>query len=151
MLVLHTKPGGVVMMRDTTRRREANTRGRELTRCASEVDWEPAPGREGARRKVLIPGSTGPCVEMLECPPHMELTAPATAFGRYEVVYAGSVLVEGKELGPKGLRFIAAGAEAPPLRCGADGATVIVLTYDEDAARSYGGSTEEIIARMEQA
>jgi hypothetical protein len=149
MLVLHTKPGGVVMMRDKARRREANTRGRELTACASEVEWEPAPGCEGARRKVLIPASAGPSVEILECPPHMELAAPATAFGRYEVVYAGSALVEGRELGPKSLRFIAAGEDAPPLRCGPAGAMVIMLTYDADAAQSYGGSTEEVIARME--
>ena len=44
MLVLHTKPGGVVMMRNKKRRYQANTRGRELSRTAHEVDWEPLPG-----------------------------------------------------------------------------------------------------------
>jgi hypothetical protein len=150
MLVLHTKPGGVIMMRDKERRRQANTRGRELTRCAHEVEWEPAPGREGARRKVLIPASAGPATEILECPPHMELTAPAPAYGRYEVIYQGSAFADGKHLGPRGLRFIAAGENAGPLTCGPEGATVIVLTFDQDAAQSYGGSTEEVLARMEK-
>jgi hypothetical protein len=150
MLVLHTKPGGVIMMRDKERRRQANARGRELTRCAHEVEWEPMPGYEGARRKVLIPASAGPAVEIIECPPHTELTAPTPVYGRYEVVYRGSVSADGKQLGPKGLRFIAAGETAGPLTCGPEGATVIVLTFDQDAAQSYGGSTEEVLARMEK-
>lgn len=150
MLVLHTKPGGVVRMRDREQRHQANTRGRELTCCAHEVKWEPLPGYAGARRKVLIPPSAGVSAEIIECPPNMELPAPVPAYGRYEVVYQGSVFVDGKQLGPKDLRFIAAGEEAVPLRCGPEGATVIVLTYDEDASQSYGGSTEEVIARMER-
>lgn len=150
MLVLHTKPGGVVLMRDTERRRQANTRGRELTCCAHEVDWEPLPGHAGARRKILIPASAGPSAEIIECPPSMKLAIPAPTYGRYEVIFTGSVSVEGKTLGPRDLRFVEPGEMAPSLVCGAEGATVIVLTYDQDAALSYGGSTEEAIARMEQ-
>jgi len=81
----------------------------------------------------------------------MALPAPTPTYGRYEVVYQGSVFVDGQQLGPKDLRFVAAGEEAVPLRCGSEGATVIILTYDQDAAQSYGGSTEESIAeRMAQ-
>ena len=149
MLVLHTKPGGVIMMRDTERRRQANTRGRELTRCAHEVEWEPMPGYEGARRKVLIPASAGPTAEIIEFPPHTKFTAPTPEYGRYEVVYKGSASADGKQLGPRGLRFIAAGETAGSLTCGPEGATVIILTFDKDAAQSYGGSTEEVLARME--
>lgn len=150
MLVLHTKPGGVIMMRDKEHRRQANARGRELTRCAHEVEWEPVPGHAGARRKVLIPASKGPSAEIIECPPQMELAVPISTYGRYEVVYHGSVMTEGKELGPKSVRFVGAGQSASPLICGPDGASVIVLTYDADAALSYGGSTEEVLARMER-
>lgn len=150
MLVLHTKPGGVILMRDKEQRRQANARGRELTCCAHEVEWEPMPGHPGARRKVLIPASQGPSAELIECPPQMELIVPVSTYGRYEVLYRGSVLVEGKELGPKGVRFVSAGQPAAPLTCGPAGASVIVLTYDADAAQSYGGSTEEVLARMEQ-
>jgi hypothetical protein len=150
MLVLHTKPGGVVMMRDKERRRQANTRGREITCCAHEVEWEPLPGYEGARRKVLIPVSNGPSVEILECPPGMQFAAGAPAYGRYEVVLTGSASADGKQLGPKGLRFVEAGEQASTLTCGPQGATLIVLAFDHDAAKSYGGSTEEVLARMEK-
>jgi hypothetical protein len=150
MLVLHTKPGGVVMMRDKERRRQANTRGREITCCAHEVEWEPFPGYEGARRKVLIPASNGPSVEILECPPGMRFAAGAPAYGRYEVVLTGAASAGGKRLGPKGLRFVEAGEQASALTCGPQGATLIVLTFDHDAAKSYGGSTEEVLARMER-
>ena len=150
MLVLHTKPGGVVMMRDKERRRQANTRGRELSCCAHEVEWEPLPGHEGARRKVLIPATKGPSAEIVECPPEMSFVAPASEYGHYEVVYKGSILVDGKCLGPKDLRFVAAGEQSAPLVCGPEGATLIVLTYDRDAALSYGGSTEEVLACMER-
>lgn len=149
MLVLHAKPGGVIMMRDRERRQQANTRGRELTCCASEVEWEPMPEHIGARRKVLIPARRGPSAEIIECPPQMELRLPASPYGRYEVIYQGSAQADGKELGVKGLRFIGAGEEVAPLICGPEGATVIILCFDADAAQSYGGNTEDIIARME--
>ncbi len=150
MFVLHTKPGGVVMMRDKERRRQANTRGRELTCCAHEVEWEPLPGHAGARRKVLISESAGPSAQIIECPPGMVFALEAPTYGRYEVVLNGSASAAERQLTPKSLRFVAPGEEAPPLQCGPEGATLIVLTYDQDAAESYGGSTEEAIARMEQ-
>lgn len=150
MLVLHTKPGGVIMMRDKERRRQANTRGREITCCAHEVDWEPLPGHAGARRKVLIPASVGPSVEVVECPPGMEFAAGVPVYGRYEVILTGSAWVDGKHLGPKSLRFVTVGEQAVPLKCGPEGATLIVLVYDQDAAESYGGSTAEVIAKMEK-
>jgi hypothetical protein len=150
MLVLHTKPGGVVMMRDRERRRQANTMGRELTRCAHEVDWEPLPGYEGARRKILIPESQGLSAEIVECPPDTEFAAAVPTYGRYEVILKGSATVDGERLEPKGLRFVAAGEPAVPLKCGPEGATLIVLTYDQDAAQGYGGSTTEVIADMEK-
>jgi hypothetical protein len=150
MLVLHTKPGGVITMRDKERRRQANTRGRELTCCAHEVEWEPLPGSAGARRKILIPASQGPSAEIIECPAGMTFTATTPAYGRYEVILTGSAEVDGKRLGPKSLRFVAAGEQSAPLQCGPEGATLIVLTYDQDAAASYGGSTAEVIAQMEK-
>jgi hypothetical protein len=149
MLVLHTTPGGVIMMRDKEKRRQANARGRELTCCAHEVEWEPMPGHADARRKILIPASKGPSAELIECPPHMELAVPASPYGRYEVVYRGSVLADGKELGLKSVRFVGAGQAAAPLICGPEGASIIVLAYDADAMQSYGGSTEEVLAKME--
>lgn len=150
MLVLHTKPGGVVMMRNKKRRYQANTRGRELSCNAHEVDWEPLPGHPEARQKVLIPDSRGPSARLVECPPHVAFAPGAPAYGRYEVVLSGSASVGGKSLEAKGLRFVEAGEDAEPLVCGPDGASLMVLTFDQDAAESYGGSTQDAIAGMEK-
>jgi hypothetical protein len=147
MLVLHTKPGGVVMMRDKERRRQANTRGRELTCCAHEVEWG-LPGHAGATEKSLDSECWSIC-RLLNA--HREWCLwPAPEYGRYEVVLSGSASAAEQQLTPKSLRFVAPGEEAQPLQCGPEGATLIVLTYDQDAAGNYGGSTEEAIARMEK-
>ncbi len=37
-----------------------------------------------------------------------------------------------------------------PLRCGPEGAALMVLSYDQDATLSYGGSTAAAIAEMEK-
>ncbi len=148
MLVLHTQPGGVVLMRDRERRWQANVRGRELSRSAHEVAWEGDP--RGVRRKVLFGGREGPAAEILEGPAGAEVGAMVSAFGHYEVVLRGSVWAGEKRLGPKGLRFVPGGKEVPPLRCGPEGAMVVVLVFDQDAARSYGGSTAEAIAERER-
>lgn len=150
MLVLHTQPAGVVMMNDKKGRWQANVRGREITRCAHEVDWEPMPGHAGARRKVLISERQGLAAEIIDCPPGMEYTAPASSYGRYEVIVKGSAAVDGMTLDTNSLRFVPAGTSAVPLQCGPTGATLIVLTYDQDAEQSYGGSTAEVIAQMEK-
>ena len=109
MLVLHTKPGGLAVMRDKKRRWQANVRGRELTRCAHEVEWQPMPGYEYARRKLLIPPSFGPTAELVAFPAGVEFTPPVPEYGRYEVVYAGSASLLGGRLEPKALRFIPGG------------------------------------------
>ena len=150
MLVLHAKPAGVVMMRDKRRRYQANTRGREISCSAHEGGWEPLAGYPDVRQKVLIPAVRGPSAQLIDCPPHMEFAPGVPAYGRYEVVLSGSALVDGKSLEPKGLRFVEAGQAAPPLVCGPGGVRLIVLTFDEDAARSYGGSTQDAIQGMEE-
>jgi hypothetical protein len=80
----------------------------------------------------------------------MQLAAGAPVYGRYEVVLTGSASADGKQFGPKGLRFVEAGEQASALTCGPQGATLIILIFDRDAAESYGGSTEEVLAKMEK-
>ncbi len=103
--------------------------GRTLIKSASEVEWEALPGHEGARRKVLIPGMT----EIVECPAEMELSVEAPSHGQMQIVLEGSVEVDGKTLGYKGMRYIQGDEPPPPLKCGPKGATVALLTFDEDA------------------
>ncbi len=150
MLVLHTKPGGVAVMRDKKRRWQANVRGREWTCCAHEVAWEPLPDCPTARRKVLIPARFGPTAELVEFSSGTEFIPPVPEYGGYEVVYSGTVNIAGKHCGPKALRFIPAGEQAAALQAGPDGVVMIFLRFDQDANYSEAGSTEEAITRMEQ-
>ena len=158
MLVLHTRPGGLAVMRDKKRRWQANVRGRELTRCAHEVEWEPMSDCPTARRKVLIPASFGPTAELVEFSAGVEFVPPVPEHGRYEVVYSGAAFIAGKvagkiagkQLGPKALRFIPAGEQASALQAGPDGVAMIFLSFDQDADYSEAGSTEDALARMEK-
>ena len=150
MLVLHTRPGGLAVMRDKKRRWRANVRGRELTRCAHEVEWQPMPGYPHARRKLLIPPSFGPSAELVAFPAGVEFTPPVPEYGRYEVVYAGSVALLGRRLEPKALRFIPAGEQAASFTAGPEGVSMIFVSFDQDANYSDAGSTQDAPARMEQ-
>lgn len=150
MLVLHTKPGGLAVMRDKKRRWQANVRGRELTRCAHEVEWQPMPGYEYARRKLLLPPSFGPTAELVEFPAGAEFTPPVPEYGRYEVVYSGSASLLGGRLEPKALRFIPGGEQAAPFTAGPEGVSMIFVSFDRDADYSDAGSTQDALDRMEQ-
>ena len=80
----------------------------------------------------------------------LKRSPPVPEYGRYEVVYSGSATISGQSLGPKGLRFIAAGEQAAPLKAGPEGVSMIFLTFDQDSVHSDQGSTEDAIARMEK-
>ena len=150
MLVLHTRPGGLAVMRDKKRRWRANVRGRELTRCAHEVEWQPMPGYPHARRKLLIPPSFGPTAELVAFPAGVEFTPPVPEYGRYEVVYAGSAALLGRRLEPKALRFIPADEQAASFTAGPEGVSMIFVSFDQDANYSDAGSTQDALDRMEQ-
>lgn len=147
MIVVHAKPAGRRAMKDVIRsevlRREINRSGRQFHCSANEIEWEPAPGHEQARRKVLIPESAGVSAQIVACPPGTTLPEVPAPYGRYEFVIAGTAILEGNRLGPECVRFVC-GAERPaPLIAGPEGATFLVLTFDEDAAVSYGGCVLE--------
>jgi hypothetical protein len=52
-------------------------------------------------------------------------------------------MLTGKELGEETLRFVQSATPEAALICGPQGATIIVMTYDDDAAQTYGGSLRE--------
>jgi hypothetical protein len=152
MVVVHTKPAGVQYMKDAVRdsvlRKEINRTGRETHRSASEVEWQSVPGREGIRRKTLFAQDGGPAAEILECAPGVELDRTSAPFGRYEFIVKGSALLNGTELGPETARFVQSMERTAALRSGPNGATFVVLTFDRDAAESYGGSVLRDLSGM---
>ena len=152
MVVVHTKPAGVQYMKDAIRdaglRKEINRAGREIHCSAGDVEWQPVPGYEGARRKTLISQDRGPTAEIVECAPGVELPGSAAPFGRYEFVINGSAFLNGSKLGPETVRFVQSAEHTAALRSGPDGATFVVLTFDSDANESYGGSVLRDLSGM---
>jgi len=154
MIVVHAKPAGRRAMKDALKsevlRREINRSGRQFHGSANTIEWEPVPGHEGARRKVLIPESAGVSAQLVACPSGTALPEVPAPYGRYEFVIAGTAVLKGNRLGSEGVRFVC-GAERPaPLIAGLEGATFLVLTFDEDAAVSYGGCLREDMATYSQ-
>jgi hypothetical protein len=141
MLVLHPKQGGLVSMADRDARRQINLRGRHLDGSAANIEWAPVTGLNTLRSKHLIPPSSGPSAIMIECPPNTPLMLPIAPYGRYEVVLAGSASVCGRLLAPPGFHYLQSMRETTCLESGPDGATLMLLAFDEDARE--GGLTGE--------
>lgn len=150
MLILHAKPGGYSPMSDKEARKLINSRGRELEGCAREAKSEPLPG--GGTCKTLLSNKDGVCVQLLECPAGAVFRGNAPLYGRYELILSGSVTVDGKQLGPDALRFVQGNEPEAPLVCGPSGASFIVLTFDSDASKAYGGKAlDDVHTVTEQA
>ena len=113
--------------------RLVNRQGRSLLRSGGEVEWEPLPGYEGARRKLLFGERDGPAAKFIELPAGMEYSAEPSVHGQFQVLLEGSFEAMGRQLGPRSLRFIKGDEPAAPLHAGPDGATVVILTFDGDA------------------
>jgi hypothetical protein len=144
MLVLHPKAGGIISMANLDARRQINLQGRIFATVAAGSEWQPLPGAEHSAFKLLMPADYGPAAVVVKAPAHAALAMPAAEFGRYEVVLGGCVIMEGKEIGPPGFRYVRGEKAADPLVTGDSGASVAFLTFDRDALE--GGITGEGIA-----
>ncbi len=144
MLVLHPRAGGIISMANVDARRQINLSGRLFASLAADSEWQPLPGLAAADFKFLLPPDFGPAAVVTRTPAHAALTMPAPIFGRYEVVLEGSVIIGGKEIGPPGFRYVRCEEAVEPLITGDNGATVVFLTFDDDALE--GGITGEALA-----
>lgn len=144
MLVLHPKPGGIISMANLDARRRINLRGRLFAIAARDVDWQPLPDVPDGSYKVLLPPAAGPAAVLVRAPAGAQLAMPAAPFGRYEIVLEGSVIINGREMGPPGLRYTHGADAAEPLATGNAGAVVAFLTFDADALQ--GGITDDALA-----
>ncbi len=144
MLVLHPRAGGIISMSNLDARRQINLRGRLYAALAAQSEWQPLPGADHTAFKFLMPPDFGPAAVVVKAPAHAALTMPAAEFGRYEVVLEGSAIMEGREIGAPGFRYIRGDAAAEPLVTGDKGASVAFLTFDKDALE--GGITGEGLA-----
>ncbi len=148
MLILHAKPAGYAPMSDKEARKMINARGRELEGCARDAKYETLPG--GANCKTLLADEQGVCVQIIECAAGVAFSAPPPVFGRYELILTGSATAGDRRLGPDALRFVQGDEAETPLVGGPQGATFIVLTFDQDAAKSYGGKAMDDVKTVAQ-
>jgi hypothetical protein len=152
MLVLHPRPAGQVFLKEPGSGKDRNLDGRHIFGAASAAEWEDVPACPGARRKVLIPESEGPAVQVVECPAGTELALGDTTYGRFEFVVDGSVSLDGAPLERESLRFVRGQRAFAPLVAGDGGATVAVLCFDDDATKGeLGGlSIADRVAQFEE-
>lgn len=141
MLVLHPRAGGIISMANLDARRQINLGGRISAAVASAAQWQALPGAAETHFKLLLPHDFGPAAVIVKAPAGAALALPAAEFGRYEVVLEGSAIIDGRELGPPGLRYTRGKRAREPLVTGSDGATIAFLTFDKDALQ--GGITGE--------
>jgi hypothetical protein len=139
MLVLHPRQGGLITMADREARRQINLKGRHFYGCAVDMPWTSLPTLGGAQSKLLIPPGSGPYAIMIQCPPRTGVNLPSAPNGRYEVVLAGTASVSGRRLVPPGFRYVHDDKAVAPWEAGSDGATLMLLAFDEDARE--GGLT----------
>ena len=145
MLVLHPRAGGIISMANVDARRRINLKGRLFAACASQSEWQPLPDAAHSQFKLLMPPGFGPAAVMVKAPPHAALGMPAPEFGRYEVVLEGSAVIEGREIGAPGFRYVHDAEPVEPIVTGSAGASVVFLSFDRDALE--GGITQEALAR----
>lgn len=133
VLVLHPKQGGLISMASLEARRQIYLGGRELGAMEKDLEWLTVPGFVGVHVKVYIPRIMGPEALMIDYPPGMEVWLRAPLYGRYEVVIKGSVRVRDRELTTPGFRYVMGAEPAEPLLTGPAGATLMLLSFDDDA------------------
>jgi hypothetical protein len=150
-IVVHAKPAGLTRLKELENkemRSVINRRGRHLHGSERDARTEPIPGCPGATQKTLVSDPRGVNVKILECPPGTQLNLDAPMYGRFELITKGSAVLNDRELGEETLRFVQSATPETPLRCGSRRATIIVMTYDDDAAQTYGGSLLEDLRRV---
>ena len=133
VLVLHPKQGGLISMQSLDARRQIYLGGRELGSMEKDLEWLTVPGFPGVRAMVYIPRIMGPEALMIEYPPETPVWLRAPVYGRYEVVIKGSVLVRDRVLTSPGLRYVIGDMPVEPVVTGPEGATLMLLSFDEDA------------------
>jgi hypothetical protein len=154
MLVLHPGRGGLINLADRDARRQINLKGRHFYGIVADTDSTTLAGLEGARARLLIPPTAGPHALMIECAPDGRVNLPGAPYGRYEIVLSGSVSGSGINLVASGFRYVRGEGQATSWKAGSDGATLMLLAFDEDAQR--GGLVGDRLsiaaaAAMEQA
>jgi len=141
VLVLHPRKGGLVQMSDRSARRKIHLEGRQRAGVESQTESTHLPHLANANGKVLFDVPAGPKAVVATLEPGAEYRPPAAPFGRYEVVLGGSMHFGALEVGRPGLRYTRSAEPPSSSRAGDAGASLALLTFDEDAL--LGGVSDD--------
>ena len=131
----HSVKGGLVWMTDLEGRKARNPHGREFYGLSKDVEWEELTGEfAGLRRKNLFGrDEEGPSAQLLAYPASDSLRRDAARFGEYHVLVEGSARLEHGETKPRFMRFVVGDESPAPIASGPEGATWLILTFDQAA------------------
>ena len=132
----HSLEGGIAHMSNPEHRKLRNPYGREFYGQSREVEWEDLKGElAGIRRKVLFgtPGEAGPKAQLWECRPNVSLQRHHAPFGEFHILVEGSAQVDDQERKPHFMRYVVGDDPPVPLPSGPEGATWLILTFDQAA------------------
>ena len=132
--VLRAKAAGITWKWDQGYRKEMNRGGRELIGRTKSVPWVEMKGEmEGVRRKVMFgeDHEEGPKAHMLECPPDQLIRREPAPHGEYQILVKGTSRVGNRGMRPFTMRYVVGDEPRADIVCGPEGATWVMLTFDE--------------------
>ena len=120
--------------------------GREIMGNEKEVPWEDLKDVPGARRKVIFEGQ-GPAAQLLEYAPNTRVQLPPAPYGEWQIVVKGSARIGDQEIKPYSMRYIVGPGQPSPFIAGSEGATWLLLTFDQAAEKSgaYPESSPDLV------
>ena len=132
---LRPRKGGIVWMYDAEKRNLRDPHGRELTGQSGEASWEAVSGMAGMRRKVLIgkDSEPGPRAQIWQCPADAVIEPRSAPFGEYQILLEGSSWSGPEQVTPYSMRFVVGDEPPSPFKAGPQGATWLLLTFDQAA------------------
>ena len=133
--VVRPRKAGKDFMEDRQARQRRDPYGRELFGSSADLPWEPVPGSEQVTEaKVLFAtdGRQGPAAQLWKCSSNSSLVGRAAPFGEYQILVEGSAHLAGREVKRYFMRYVVGDSPAP-LICGPQGATWLILTFDQAA------------------
>ncbi len=136
--VLRVRDSEQIFMSDAEGRKRRNPHGREIFgRSPKDAAWEkPLDTLPGVRRKILLgtEGEKTPQAQIWRCAPNVVLHRREAPFGEFGLLLTGGARSGNREMNPGFVRFVIGDDPPTPLHCGEEGATWLILTFDEAAA-----------------